>query len=217
MEVNNTDNQSPTRKSLFSNIPPFFNYLPNGKSFSEAAPCQEHTDTMVDIRESLWRVPVAFTNIVNSAEAERSNQERCHKISSSSVDLPLAFTREKNYNKRRGIFRPKSVVLEDFQVPPASSKGFFTQQHNDSKSFMEEHFTVKISPFPSCHQIARKDHLWTNYKVSTNIYIWVDCNPMIQFDNESNQQLFRKCNLNTAGIISTFSRNPSRCREKEKI
>ena len=165
MEVNNTNHQSPTRRSLFSNIPPFFNYLPNGKLFSEAGPCQEHTDTMVDIRESLWRVPVAFTNIVNSAETERSLQERCCKTSTSSVDLPFAFTREKNTNKRRGIFRPKSVVLEDFQVPPASSKGFFTQQHNDSKSFMEEHFTVKISPFPSCHQIARKDHLWTNYKV----------------------------------------------------
>ena len=30
---------------------------------------------------------------------------------------------------------------------------------------MEEHFQVKISPFPSCHQIARKDHLWHNFKV----------------------------------------------------
>ena len=172
MEVNNTNNnQSPTRRSLFSNIPPFFNYLPNGKLFSEAGPCQEHTDTMVDIRESLWRVPVAFTNIVNSAEAERSHQERGYKISSSSVDLPFVFTREKNTNKRRGIFRPRSVVMEDCPVPsyPSRGNGFFTQQHNDSKSFMEEHFTVKISPFPSCHQIARKDHLWTNYKVRISI------------------------------------------------
>ena len=167
MEVNNTRNQSPTRRSLFSNIPPFFNYLPNGKLFSEAGPCQEHTDTMVDLRESLWRVPVAFTNIVNSAETERSLQERCCKTSASSVDLPFAFTREKNTSKRRGIFRPKSVVLEDAPVPPTSApgSGFFTQQHNDSKYFMDQHFTVKISPFPSCHQIARKDHLWTNYKV----------------------------------------------------
>ena len=213
MEVNN--NQSPTRRSLFSNIPPFFNYLPNGKLFSEAGPCQEHTDTMVDIRESLWRVPVAFTNIVNSAEAERSHQERGYKISSSSVDLPFVFTREKNTNKRRGIFRPRSVVLEDCPVPPApsSGNGFFTQQHNDSKSFMEEHFTVKISPFPSCHQIARKDHLWTNYKVRISVTLIV----MIQSDSDdSNQQLFRKCNLNTAGIISTFSRNPSHFLKKEK-
>ena len=164
MEVNN--NKPPSRQSLFSNIPPFFNYLPNGLSFDAAGPCQEHTDTMVDIRESLWRVPVAFNNLVNSVEREKGEQERCCKISASSLDLPMAFTREKNPNKRKGIFRPRSVLLEESPAGPPNN-GYFTQQHNDAKSFMEEHFTVKISPFPSCHQIARKDHLWTNYRVRT--------------------------------------------------
>ena len=163
--MENHNRKSPVRRSLFSNIPPYFNYLPNGLSFDSAGPCPEHTDTMVDIRESLWRVPVAFNNIVNSVERERSNKEKCCKISATSVDLPCAFTREKNTNKRKGIFRPRSVILEEDSPAPAVGSGYFTQQHNDAKSFMEEHFTVKISPFPSCHQIARKDHLWINYKV----------------------------------------------------
>ena len=168
MELHN--GQSPCRRSLFSNIPPYLNYLPNGLSFGSAGPCQEHTDTMVDIRESLWRVPVAFNNIVNSVERDRENKERCCKISAASVDLPMAFTREKHTSKRKGIFRPRSVILSSespVMAPATPSNGYFTQQHNDAKSFMEEHFTVKISPFPSCHQIARKDHLWQNYRVSS--------------------------------------------------
>ena len=54
----------PLRKSLFTNIPPYLNYLPNGKDDEEVGACQEHTETMVDLRECLWRVPVAFTSMV---------------------------------------------------------------------------------------------------------------------------------------------------------
>jgi len=157
----------PLRKSLFTNIPPYLNYLPNGKDDEEVGACQEHTDTMVDLRECLWRVPVAFTSMVAQEERERMNKEKCCKITNTSVSLPSAFTREKNTVKRKGIFRPRSIVIEE-DLPSSTvlggNKGYFTQQHNDAKVFMEEHFQVKISPFPSCHQIARKDHLWHNFK-----------------------------------------------------
>ena len=42
--------ESPLRKSLFSNIPPYLNYLPNGRDMAQAGPCQSHVDTMVDLR-----------------------------------------------------------------------------------------------------------------------------------------------------------------------
>ena len=115
---------------------------------------------------SLHRGEMGHLACFSFQEREKGEQERCCKISASSLDLPMAFTREKNPNKRKGIFRPRSVLLEESPAGPPNN-GYFTQQHNDAKSFMEEHFTVKISPFPSCHQIARKDHLWTNYRVRT--------------------------------------------------
>ena len=84
------------RKSLFTNIPPYLNYLPNGKVLgllfsnvhfmsspqnrSEAGRCQEHTDTMVDLRECLWRVPVALTHMVDMEERSRVSRERCCKV-----------------------------------------------------------------------------------------------------------------------------------------
>ena len=104
------------------------------------------------------------------------------------MTLPSAFTRERNNVKRKGIFRPRSMVIEDETSPhtsPASPGGYFTQQHTDAKIFMEEHFMVsqrsenthwilkfilvcycqvKTSPFPSCHQIARKDNLWHSFR-----------------------------------------------------
>ena len=66
--------EAPLRKSLFSNVPPFLNYLPNGKSGAEASPSAAHTNTMVDIRESLWRVPAAFNMMVNQEEELRSRK-----------------------------------------------------------------------------------------------------------------------------------------------
>ena len=66
--------EEPVRKSLFSNVPPFLNYLPNGKSGDLAAPCQEHLDTMVEIRECLWRVPMALNLMVNQEETKRSSK-----------------------------------------------------------------------------------------------------------------------------------------------
>lgn len=154
----------PIRASLFTNIPPYINYLPNGRDWSEAGPCQDHVNTMVDLRECLWRVPVAFTAMVEKEEKNRINQERCCKFTNTSVNLPSAFTRERNTSKRKGIFRPRSIVVDEFSIPQAANAGFFTQQHTDAKVFMEEHFQVKISPFPSCHQIARKDNLWQNFR-----------------------------------------------------
>ena len=43
--------------------------------------------------------------------------------------------------------------------------GFFAQNHNDAKTFMEEHILVQLSPFPSFNQIARKDWLWVFFQV----------------------------------------------------
>jgi len=73
--------------------------------------------------------------------------------------------REKNVAKRKNLFRPRSVLIEDDVLPSSmSTDGYFTQQHNDPKKFMEEHILVKISPVPACQAIARKDYLWTYYK-----------------------------------------------------
>ena len=44
------EQEGPLRRSLFTNIPPYLNYLPNGRPMAEAGPCQQHTDTMVDLR-----------------------------------------------------------------------------------------------------------------------------------------------------------------------
>ena len=126
----------PLRKSLFTNIPPYLNYLPNGRDGEEVGTCQEHTDTMVDLRECLWRVPVAFTSMVTQEERERMNKEKCCKITNTSVALPMAFTREKNTAKRKGIFRPRSIIIEEDSpsaTVPGGNKGYFTQQHSDAK------------------------------------------------------------------------------------
>ena len=63
-----TKSEGPVRSSLFSNVPPFLNYLPDGKSHDQ---CPEHTETMVDLRECLWRVPVAVANMVDGEERVR--------------------------------------------------------------------------------------------------------------------------------------------------
>ena len=84
----------------------------------------------------------------------------------------MSVVRERNPVTRRGIFRPRSLVLDGDTGDCSGSspaQGFFTQQHADAKVFMEEHFQVKISPFPSCHQIARKDRLWQHFKVSVGV------------------------------------------------
>ena len=127
---------------------------------SEAGRCQEHTDTMVDLRECLWRVPVALTHMVDMEERSRLSRERCCKVcglcynleiypfhcqvSNSGVSLPSAFTRERNNVKRKGIFRPRSMIEDhtETNMSPASPGGYFTQQHTDAKTFMEEHFMV---------------------------------------------------------------------------
>ena len=67
------------------------------------------------------------------------------QVSNAGVTLPSAFTRERNNVKRKGIFRPRSMVIEDetnTHTSPASPGGYFTQQHTDAKIFMEEHFMV---------------------------------------------------------------------------
>ena len=111
-------------------------------------------------------------------------------MSESTVSLPKAFMREKNVANRKNLFRPRSVLIEgtvklfnqninlynelilfyyyftDDSLPSSmSTDGYFTQQHNDPKKFMEEHILVKIAPVPACQAIARKDYLWTYYKV----------------------------------------------------
>ena len=121
--------------------------------------------SFIILRECLWRVPVAFTAMVEKEEKNRINQERCCKVFSyclnfewekeghncisfqftnTSVSLPSAFTRERNTSKRKGIFRPRSIVVDEFSIPQAANAGFFTQQHTDAKVFMEEHFQARV-------------------------------------------------------------------------
>ena len=74
------------------------------------------------------------------------NKEKCCKITNTSVSLPSAFTREKNTVKRKGIFRPRSIVIEE-DLPSSTvlggNKGYFTQQHNDAKvRFSIERFSA---------------------------------------------------------------------------
>jgi len=66
--------EPPLRKSLFDNVPPFLNYLPNGLHGSAAAPCAQHTDNMVELRYSLWRVPMALHAMVTAVEEEKVNK-----------------------------------------------------------------------------------------------------------------------------------------------
>ena len=41
---------------------------------SEAAPCAQHTDNMVELRYSLWRVPMALHAMVTAVEEEKVNK-----------------------------------------------------------------------------------------------------------------------------------------------
>merc|ERR1719232_1412566 len=86
------------------------------------------------------------------------NKEKCCKITNTSVSLPSAFTREKNKVKRKGIFRPRSIVIEE-DLPSSlilgGNKGYFTQQHNDAKVFMEEH-SQKEGNIPSKKHCYRR-------------------------------------------------------------
>ena len=43
-------------------------------ALSEAAPCGQHTDNMVELRYSLWRVPMALHNMVTAVEEEKANK-----------------------------------------------------------------------------------------------------------------------------------------------
>ena len=60
------EQEGPLRRSLFTNIPPYLNYLPNGRPMAEAGPCQQHTDTMVDLRCKSQKI----TKITGCWEAE---------------------------------------------------------------------------------------------------------------------------------------------------
>ena len=124
------------------------------------------------------------------------------------MSLPSAFTRERNNVKRKGIFRPKSMIIDEDSAS-APGKGFFTQQNTDAKVFMEEHFQVKISPFPNCHQIARKDNLWYNYKVNCVLKVMV-------LGSVKYLLLCRECGPSMAGSILTSSQTPSSFLRREK-
>lgn len=47
---------------------------------SEAGPCAEHTDNMVELRYSLWRVPMALHAMVTAFEEEKVNKVWHKKI-----------------------------------------------------------------------------------------------------------------------------------------
>jgi len=102
------------RKSLFDNVPPFLNYLPNGLHGSAAAPCAQHTDNMVELRYSLWRVPMALHAMVTAVEEEKVNKEKkCTKLE-SKVSLPRAFMRvEKLRPPSKRLFRKSQVIRDE--------------------------------------------------------------------------------------------------------
>ena len=104
------------------------------------------------------RVSICTLSLTNNL------QDKHCKAGGANVSLPCAFTREKTpTNPRKNLFRPRSVVIDD-NPTGGGPHGFLAQQHTDAKTFMEDHIQVKISPFPSCQQIARKDYLWQHYK-----------------------------------------------------
>ena len=45
---------------------------------SEAAACAKHTDSMVELRYSLWRVPMALHAMVTAVEEEKVNKVGYH-------------------------------------------------------------------------------------------------------------------------------------------
>ena len=101
-----------------------------------------------------WRWPTWWTSRRGAGPAWRG-AARCmlswcpiiikiiEQVTNAGVTLPSAFTRERNNIKRKGIFRPRSMVIDDdIPMSSASPQGYFMQQHTDAKTFMEEHFMV---------------------------------------------------------------------------
>ena len=56
------------RPSLFPNMPPFLNTVPSAEG--RASP----EDQMVELRESLWRVPLLITQMINRQEEEEQGK-----------------------------------------------------------------------------------------------------------------------------------------------
>ena len=89
--------------------------------------CQAHTDTMVELRYSLWRIPMAFHTMVTTVEEENTNkvvvdlsgllfssQEKNCKIWESKLNLPDVVMREKrggaDKSKRNSLIRKSQVI-----------------------------------------------------------------------------------------------------------
>jgi len=132
--------------------------------------CISTADMLVELRESLWRLPMAFTQIVNTEEQKLIIKFELAK----NLNIPKAFTREKlsNSGNRRSFLRPRSCIIIGKEID-ADSKGklqmenyppHFRQTSNDPTQFSEDHAGVRISPMPTCHHISRKDLLWVSYK-----------------------------------------------------
>ena len=94
----------------------------------EVRSCQAHTDTMVELRYSLWRIPMAFHTMVTTVEEENTNkvvidlsafllmsyQEKNCKIRESTLILPDVVMREKrsgaDKSKRNSLYRKSQVI-----------------------------------------------------------------------------------------------------------
>ena len=101
-------------------------FMFSSQNRSEAGRCQEHTDTMVDLRECLWRVPVALTHMVDMEERSRLSRERCCKV------CGLCYTHEISYYPLTGFqFRCVSALCLHSGEEQCQEEGYLQTSEHD--------------------------------------------------------------------------------------
>ncbi|XP_023329624.1 tubulin polyglutamylase TTLL7 isoform X2 [Eurytemora carolleeae] len=169
------------KSSIFPNIPPFIVNLPTinqqeiGKNTENVPepPELRTIDMMVELRESLWRIPLAFLEIVRIHELKTKDRP----VFGANVAIPKTFTKDKTNHVKKSYSKPKSMITDEkvlmvrSEVPRVPKvPGFFRQNTKDQSSFSDDHGGVKVSPFPACTQISRKDNLWVHFKMMQDKY-----------------------------------------------
>jgi hypothetical protein len=99
---------------------------------------------MVELRTCLWRIPAAFTAIVQAGrrEAEAGRQVFSH---------PIVVTRPNQPGK--------------LDIPLVCQCGIFFEHPTDRNQFLLQHRLTNGKPFAGLNRILRKDWLWRHYKV----------------------------------------------------
>lgn len=137
-----TDKMPPLRTSLFPSIPPFLNYLP-----VEGAELPKHRDEMVEIRESLWRVPQALVEMVAGEEAEKihkSGKERSDRAGNSTLIFPSAFDKnckEKPPEIQQVVLRNKNKQVNEMDKRASL---VFSQCSNAASLFAGSMYTAAL-------------------------------------------------------------------------